>query len=195
MTGQDITPTRLEAFSDGVIAIIITIMVLELKVPHDPTMAGLTAQWPMFLSYAISYLMVAIYWINHHHLFRHVHRVSTGILWANVLLLFSLSLIPFFTAYVGENHMATLPTVLYLGSLLACGLAFFILQAVIVFHLKTDPEIVGFGRPAMIKNAVALFLYTAGLVLAFYYAIFALLAAVIVGVMYIFPDASFKKKS
>lgn len=194
MALKEMTPTRLEAFSDGVIAIIITIMVLELKVPHATDLPSLLAQWPLFVSYGLSYLMVAIYWINHHHLFRYVHKVSMGILWANIFLLFCLSLILFFTAYVGENHMATLPTVLYLGCLLACGTAFMILQATIVCHLKADPDVLGFGRAAMIKNGVAVILYALGVMLAFQYAIFSLVVAFIVGLMYILPHSWLEKR-
>ncbi len=111
-----------------------------------------------------------------------------------MFLLFCLSLIPFFTAYVGENYMASLPTLLYLTSLLMCGFAFLVLKFAIVSHCKTDPEVIGFGRAAMMKNAVALGLYALGLVAAFYYAIFSLAAALVVGIMYILPDAWISKK-
>src|ERR1700747_345762 len=105
--------SRLEAFSDGVIAIIITIMVLELKAPHEPTLEALRPLIPVFLSYALSFLYVGIYWNNHHHLLQAARRVSGSILWANLHLLFWLSLIPFATAWMDENHYASVPTMLY----------------------------------------------------------------------------------
>lgn len=194
MDRKDLTPTRLEAFSDGVIAIIITIMVLELKVPHDTGLAGLAAQWPVFASYALSFLMVAIYWINHHHLFRYVHKVSNGILWANMLLLFCLSLIPFFTAYMGENHMAAFPAALYLGALFVCGAAFMLLLATILRHQKADAEVACFARAAIIKNLAALVLYAAGTGLAGIHTGAALALAVVVALMYVLPNAWLEKR-
>ena len=124
--------TRLEAFSDGVIAIIITIMVLELKVPHDPSFGGLVRLAPVFLSYVLSFVYVAIYWNNHHHMLHLVHKVTGGILWANMHLLFWLSLIPFVTGWMGENHFAPLPTALYGAVLLMAALAYYILQLRII---------------------------------------------------------------
>ena len=120
---------RLEAFSDGVIAIIITIMVLELKVPHATDLAGLRPLAPVFLSYVLSFVYVGIYWNNHHHTFHVVERVTGGVLWANLHLLFWLSLIPFVTGWMGENHFAPLPVALYGVVLLMCALAYPILLA------------------------------------------------------------------
>src|SRR5579864_1313267 len=119
---------RLEAFSDGVIAIIITIMVLELQVPRGADASTLLAQWPVFLSYALSYLVVAIYWINHHRLFHIVPRVNNAVLWSNNLLLFCLSLIPFATAYMGENQFKPFPTATYAALLTTCAIAFLVLR-------------------------------------------------------------------
>ena len=104
---------RLEAFSDGVIAIIITIMVLELKVPHGETIEALTPLWPVFLSYVLSFIYIGIYWNNHHHMFHAVKHVSGGVLWANMHLLFWLSLTPFTTGWMGENHFAPVPVAVY----------------------------------------------------------------------------------
>lgn len=120
--------TRLEAFSDGVIAIIITIMVLELKVPHNTDFQSLTPLLPVFLSYVLSFVHIGIYWNNHHHMVHTVKQVTAGILWANLHLLFWLSLSPFATGWMGENHFAALPTALYGFILLMAGLAYFILQ-------------------------------------------------------------------
>lgn len=123
---------RLEAFSDGVLAIIITIMVLELKVPHDPSPAALHKLWPVFLSYVLSFLYVGIYWNNHHHMLHATQKISGGVLWANLHLLFWLSLFPFATGWMGENHFAPLPTALYGGVLLMAAIAYYLLQQCIV---------------------------------------------------------------
>jgi uncharacterized membrane protein len=123
---------RLEAFSDGVLAVAITIMVLELKVPHDASIAALLALWPVFLSYVLSFIYIGIYWNNHHHMLHATHHVSGGVLWANLHLLFWLSLIPFTTAWMGENHFASLPTALYGGVLLMAAIAYWLLQQCIV---------------------------------------------------------------
>ena len=120
--------SRLEAFSDGVLAIIITIMVLELKVPHGTELSDLAPVLPVFLSYLLSFIYVGIYWNNHHHMMHAVEKVSGEILWANLHLLFWLSLIPFVTGWVGENHFAELPMAMYGGVLLMAAIAYFILQ-------------------------------------------------------------------
>lgn len=118
---------RMEAFSDGVIAIIITIMVLEMKVPHETTSHALLAIAPVFLSYLLSFLYVGIYWNNHHHLLHSIHKVNGKILWANLHLLFWLSLIPFASGWMGENHFQSLPVILYGTVLLSAGIAYYIL--------------------------------------------------------------------
>jgi TMEM175 potassium channel family protein len=129
---------RLEAFSDGVLAIIITIMVLEMKVPHETTFAALKPILPVFLSYVLSFLYVGIYWNNHHHLCHSVRRVSGGILWANLHLLFWLSLFPFTTGWMGENHLASLPTAVYGFVLLMAAIAYYILQSAIIARHGRD---------------------------------------------------------
>jgi TMEM175 potassium channel family protein len=123
---------RLEAFSDGVLAIIITIMVLEMKVPHDPSSAALLTLWPVFLSYVLSFIYLGIYWNNHHHMLHATQHVSGGVLWANLHLLFWLSLFPFATGWMGENHFAALPTAIYGGVLLMAAIAYWLLQQCIV---------------------------------------------------------------
>jgi len=125
---------RVEAFSDGVLAIIITIMVLELKVPHEASLEALGNLIPVFSSYVLSFLYVGIYWNNHHHLFHSTKRVSAVILWANLYLLFWLSLFPFFTAWMGENHLAPVPTAAYGAVLLMAAIAYYILQRAIIAH-------------------------------------------------------------
>ena len=129
---------RLEAFSDGVIAIIITIMVLELKVPHGANWADLIALGPVFLSYVLSFVNVGIYWNNHHHMWHAVKQVNGGILWANIHLLFWLSLIPFTAGWMGENHFAELPVAVYAFDLLMCAVAYVILQGQIIKLHGTD---------------------------------------------------------
>src|ERR1043166_633529 len=123
---------RLEAFSDGVLAIIITIMVLELKVPHATGVADLEPLLPVFLSYVLSFLYVGIYWNNHHHMFHSTKYVTGGILWANLHLLFWLSLFPFTTAWMGENHLAPVPTAVYGFVLLMAAIAYYVLQRTII---------------------------------------------------------------
>ncbi len=130
--------TRMEAFSDGVIAIIITIMVLEFKVPHGAQWAELLPLWPVFLSYVLSFVYVGIYWNNHHHLLHAAKLVNGSILWANLNLLFWLSLMPFTTAWMGENHFGAAPVALYAVDLLLCAIAYTVLQAHIVKSLGAD---------------------------------------------------------
>ena len=133
--------SRLEAFSDGVIAIIITIMVLEMKVPHSADFSALGALWPVFSSYVLSFVNVGIYWNNHHHLLHTIRRVTGGMLWANLHLLFWLSLMPFTTGWMGENHFAPLPTALYGVVLLMSGVAYWILQHRIQAEQGPDSEL------------------------------------------------------
>ena len=136
---------RLEAFSDGVLAIIITIMVLELKVPHGADLQALEPLLPVFLSYVLSFLYVGIYWNNHHHMFHSTKFVSGGILWANLHLLFWLSLFPFSTAWMGENHLAPMPTAAYGVVLLMAGVAYYVLQQTIIAMQ---------GRDSLLKSAI-----------------------------------------
>ena len=124
--------TRLEAFSDAVLAIIITIMVLELRVPHETSLAALGPLWPVFVSYVLSFIYLGIYWNNHHHMLHVCHRVTGGILWANLHLLFWLSLVPFVTGWMGENHFASVPTAAYGAVLLMAAVAYWILQRTII---------------------------------------------------------------
>ena len=123
---------RLEAFSDGVLAVIITIMVLELKVPHGVELAALQPLLPVFLSYVLSFIYVGIYWNNHHHMLHSTHRVNGSILWANLHLLFWLSLLPFTTGWMGENHLAAMPAAVYGFVLLMAAIAYFLLQRAII---------------------------------------------------------------
>src|SRR5262245_36829275 len=130
--------TRLEAFSDGVIAIIITIMVLEMRAPHGSEVGALTPLLPVFLSYVLSFIHLAIYWNNHHHLIHTARHVTGGILWANIHLLFWLSLVPFVTAWMGENHFAPVPVAAYGVVMLWAAIAYFMLTRVLLAHHAAD---------------------------------------------------------
>jgi uncharacterized membrane protein len=153
---------RLEAFSDGVLAIIITIMVLELKVPHDASLAALVRLWPVFVSYVLSFLYIGIYWNNHHHMIHVTGRVTGGILWANLHLLFWLSLLPFSTGWMGENEFARWPTVAYGMNLLACALAYFVLERCIIAADGPDSTLArAVGRD--LKGKLSPFFYIAGI--------------------------------
>ena len=157
---------RLAAFSDGVIAVIITIMVLDLHAPHATDLAALREVAPAFLSYVLSFVYVAIYWNNHHHLFHVVEKVDGALLWANMHLLFWLSLIPFATGWMGENHFPAVPTAIYGLSLLMPALAWMVLQAVIIRSQGPDSKLArAVGRD--LKGKLSPPLYVAGILFAF----------------------------
>jgi uncharacterized membrane protein len=159
------TSGRLEAFSDGVIAIIITIMVLEMKVPHATDMAALRPILPVFLSYILSFIYCGIYWNNHHHLFQIVRRVSGAVLWANLHLLFWLSLIPFVTGWMGENHLDHLPVALYGVVLLGAGIAYRILVLALLAQHEGDSTLArAVGRDR--KGKISVLLYALAIPLA-----------------------------
>jgi len=179
--------TRLEAFSDGVIAIIITIMVLELKVPHEDTIHALWAMWPVFLSYLFSFTFVAIYWNNHHHLMHVVKHVNGRILWANMHLLFWLSLVPFATAWMGENHFAALPIAAYGVVLLFSGLAYYILVRALLARHGHDSELAkAIGND--IKGKISLVFYAVAIPMAFVHVGIAGALYLVVSLMWVVPD-------
>jgi uncharacterized membrane protein len=158
--------TRLEAFSDGVLAIIITIMVLELKVPHGEDLNALKPLLPAFFSYVLSFVYIGIYWNNHHHMMHTVKHVGGGVLWANLHLLFWLSVVPFVTGWMGENHFASLPTAFYGGVLLMAGVAYWILSAAIIGEEGKDALLAkAIGKD--IKGKLSIVFYTAAIPLAF----------------------------
>ena len=158
---------RLEAFSDGVIAIIITIMVLELKVPHDTSLHALLLMWPIFLSYFLSFAVVAIMWVNHHQLISLALRASAGVLWTNNLLLLCMSLIPFVTAYMGENHGASLPVACYGVVCVGCALGFWALRTAITHQVSEHGGHHVHQTKAQRKDLFSLILYAASIPLAF----------------------------
>lgn len=178
---------RLEAFSDGVIAIIITVMVLELKAPLSDSFRALSAVFPVFLCYVLSFLYLGIYWNNHHHMFHAVEHVSGPILWANLHLLFWLSLIPFTTGWLGENHFASSPAVLYGTVLFMAALAYWILQQSIIASQGRDSllrKAVGHDRKGKLSPA----LYIAGIGVAFWMRWIALGLYVLVALIWLIPD-------
>jgi uncharacterized membrane protein len=182
-----VTKGRLEAFSDGVIAIIITIMVLELKVPHDTEWSALEPLVPVFLSYVLSFVFVGIYWNNHHHLLHAVHHINGPTLWANLHLLFWLSLIPFVTGFMGENHLAAVPVALYGVVMLMAGIAYFILARVLVAHQGADsPLAKAIGKER--KGLVSVLVYVVAVLASFASSQIAILLYVGVAVMWLIPD-------
>jgi uncharacterized membrane protein len=184
--------SRLEAFSDGVIAIIITIMVLELKVPHGEDIPALYPLLPVLTSYVLSFVYVGIYWNNHHHMLHAVHRVNGAVLWANLHLLFWLSLIPFVTGWMGENHFAPRPVALYGVVLLMAGIAYFILsKALIRLHGKDSPLAVAVGNDT--KGRASLVIYIVAVLLSFVSHWVAFGLYVLVAVMWLLPDRRIEK--
>lgn len=178
---------RLEAFSDGVLAIIITIMVLELKIPHGTDLAALRPLVPVFLSYVLSFVYIGIYWNNHHHLFQVVRHVNGSALWANLHLLFWLSLIPFVTGWTGENHFAPLPVALYGIVLLCAAIAYFILSRVLISHHGKDSKLAtAIGRDW--KGKISVMIYAVAILLSFMNSWLACLLYILVAVIWLIPD-------
>jgi uncharacterized membrane protein len=157
---------RLEAFSDGVIAVIITITVLEMKVPHGPDLAELTPLLPVFLTYVLSFIYVGIYWNNHHHMLHTTRSISGVVMWANLHLLFWLSLLPLTTGWMGENHFERWPTVAYGINLLLCAIAYYTLQQCLIRHEGSDSPLALAVAHRDFKGKVSPFLYVAGIVAA-----------------------------
>ncbi len=183
---------RLEAFSDGVIAIIITIMVLELTIPHEAGLDALRPLIPKFLSYVLSFIYIGIYWNNHHHLLQAVRQINGSILWANMNLLFWLSLIPFTTGWMGENHFAAWPVALYGTVLLLTGFAYVILTRMLIIYQGADSTLaIAVGRD--FKGKVSLVLYAVAIPLSFVNSWFAELLYVLVAAMWFIPDRRIEK--
>ena len=183
---------RLEAFSDGVIAIIITIMVLELKPPNDPDIRSLVRLWPTFSAYVLSFVIIAIYWVNHHHLIHLVSRVDALILWANMNLLFWLSVVPWATVYLGENHLLPFPVALYATVSTIGAISFFLLRASIARH-HHEAEFKKLNRKMARKNLLAILIYLAAIVTAFFYVPLALIMIALPAAMYFLPERSLEK--
>jgi uncharacterized membrane protein len=158
---------RLEAFSDGVIAVIITIMVLELKIPRDATLVSLRSLAPQFLSYILSYLVVAIMWVNHHHILHAARRADARLLWSNNFLLFWMSLVPFVTAFMGNNNRDPRAVALYGVVMSLCSVSFALLRTAIAEHHRDNPDLFRYHRRMRFKNVYSLFLYMASAPLAY----------------------------
>jgi uncharacterized membrane protein len=179
---------RLEAFSDGVLAIIITIMVLELKVPHGSNWTALKPLLPVFLSYVLSFLYLAIYWNNHHHLLKACRHVNGGILWANLHLLFWLSLFPFVTGWMGENHFASLPSALYGVMLLLAAIAYYILQSLIVAEQGGRDSKLGRALGKDWKGKLSPVLYALAIGASFFRSWLAGCIYIFVALLWLIPD-------
>ncbi len=178
---------RLEAFSDGVIAIIITIMVLELKVPHGNSLEDLKSILPVFTSYVLSFINVAIYWNNHHHMLQATKQVNGNILWANIHLLFWLSLFPFVANWMGENHFSKWPVILYGFVSLMCGTAYFILAKLLgKIHGKDSALAIAIGKDK--KGILSLYIYILAIGLSFVHPLFGLILYILVALMWFIPD-------
>jgi uncharacterized membrane protein len=183
---------RLEAFSDGVFAVIITIMVLDMKVPRGTDLQALKSVVPVFLCYVLSYLYVGIYWNNHHHLLQAADHVTGGILWANLILLFCLSFAPFTTAWMGENHYAPLPVAVYGAMLLSAGIAYFVLtRSLIAHHGKNSILATSIGKDW--KGKASVLVYMLAIPLAFVRPWLACAAYTFVAIMWLLPDRRIEK--
>ena len=178
---------RLEAFSDGVIAIIITIMVLELRAPHDASFGALAPLWPVILSYILSFIYLGIYWNNHHHMLQVTEQVSGGILWANLHLLFWLSLVPFVTAWMGGNHFAPAPTALYGVVLFMAAIAYTILQnCIVAVHGKGSVLALAIGADR--KGRISIAAYVTAIVASFFAPYVSDVLYVTVALIWLVPD-------
>lgn len=184
---------RLEAFSDGVLAIIITIMILEIKVPHATDWEALRELTPVFISYVLSFLFVGIYWGNHHHLVHLVHRVNPAIMWANLNLLFWLSLIPVATGWMGESHFAQNTVITYAVLLLICGVAYTILQRAITATQPLEPHILAAVAQTSRKGYLSIAGYTAAIGCAFFSTALSCVLFMAVSIMWLIPDRSLER--
>ncbi|HMZ89008.1 MAG TPA: TMEM175 family protein [Chitinophagales bacterium] len=187
------TKGRLEAFSDGVIAIIITIMVLELKVPHSAEWSALHELIAVFMSYVLSFVYVAVYWGNHHHLLHTVKNVSAGIIWSNAALLFFLSLIPFATAWMGENHFAQNTVIAYSILMNLCGMSYYVLMYMIMQCHSENAELTAALNTQRRKGILSLFLYSFSIGAAFINPMISQVIFVLVAIMWFIPDKNIKR--
>jgi uncharacterized membrane protein len=183
-------PTRLEAFSDGVIAIIITIMVLEIKVPHSADPLALLARLPVFASYAMSFVIIAIYWVNHHHLIHQLTRVDRAVLWSNMNLLFWISLMPWATGYLGENHAPPLAVAIYATIASASSASFLLLRWTIARHHLGDRQLMAEHAAKSRKNWLAIACYAAAIPLGWAAVPLALVLIMFPALMYFLPGRS-----
>ena len=186
-------PERLKAFTDGVLAIIVTIMVLELRAPHDAAVTALRPLVPVVLSYALSFVYLIIYWNNHHHLLHFTRRVTGGVLWANAHLLFWLSLVPFVTAWMGENNFAPIPMAAYGVVMVLAGVAYVVLQRVIIVNEGPESALAAAVRRDMKKGQLSTLVYAVAVPLAFVSPWVAGALYVAVAIIWIIPDRRFER--
>ena len=186
--------TRLEAFSDAVIAIVMTILVLELKIPHGTDLESLRPLLPVFLTYVLSFIYLAIYWNNHHHMLQATHSVNGKVLWANMHLLFWLSMVPFVTGWMGENHFAPLPTAVYGGVLLCSAIAYTILQTTIVRHHDQKNEMLARAVGKDVKGKISIALYLIAIIAAFLHQSISHVIYVLVALVWLVPDRRIEKE-
>jgi uncharacterized membrane protein len=188
MSRGEMTTSRLEAFSDGVIAIIVTIMVLDLHAPSQPTLSALLKVSPSFVSYALSFLVIGIMWVNHHHLIHAAHKVSAGLLWSNLNLLFWMSLVPFVTDFLGKNFHQPMAVALYGLDLVLCSLAFYLLRIELVRQTRDNQDLVEYHLSIQRKNAFSAALYLLSVPLAYVsiYASFFIFA--LIPALYFLPE-------
>lgn len=184
---------RLQAFSDGVLAIIITIMVLEMKVPHGNDLASLKPLLPVFISYILSFVNVAIYWNNHHHLMHAAHKINGKVMWANTHLLFWLSLLPFASGWMGENHFSSIPTALFGVDLFMAGIAYYILAKCLI-KLHGEDSTLGRAVGNDVKGKISVVVYGAGILLACFNGWISLSLYALVAVMWFVPDKRIERK-
>jgi uncharacterized membrane protein len=186
--------TRLEAFSDAVIAIIMTVMVLELKTPNGGDLEALKPLVPTFLAYVLSFLYLAIYWNNHHHMLQATRTVNGKVLWANMVLLFWLSLIPFATAWMGENRTDALPTAIYGGVLLMCGVSYSLLLSKLTKHTGGENKLLAEAVGSDFKGWLSLAFYAIAIALAFVWPFISHIIYVLVALMWFIPDRRIERK-
>ncbi|MBK7394518.1 MAG: DUF1211 domain-containing protein [Chloracidobacterium sp.] len=186
--------TRLEAFSDAVIAIIMTIMVLELKIPHGDDLDALKPLIPVFLAYVLSFIYLGIYWNNHHHMLQATRKVNGKVLWSNMLLLFWLSMVPFATGWMGENHFAPLPTALYGVVLLLCAISYTLLQNKLTKHSDGENALLAEAIGSDLKGKISMIIYIAAIPLAFVQQNISHAIYVIVALIWLVPDKRIESK-
>lgn len=184
---------RLEAFSDGVIAIIITVMVLNMKAPIGATFSALKVVLPNFISYIISFIYVGIYWNNHHHLFQAIEHVNGKVLWLNLILLFCLSLLPFSTSWMGDNHFQSIPVLLYGINLLLCAISFILLAKSAAKH-EGENSVIGKALKSKNKENISLLLYLFAIAIATYFPIIGLISYTIVAIIWLIPDTRIERQ-
>jgi uncharacterized membrane protein len=188
MPHGEMTTSRLEAFSDGVIAVIVTIMVLEMHAPAQPTLAALWKVAPVFISYGLSFLIIAIMWVNHHHMIHVVHKVTARLLWSNLNLLFWMSLVPFVTDSVGKNYREPMAVALYGLDLTLCSAAFYLLRTELVRQAAGNPEMVDYHLRVQRKNVISFLLYLSSVPLAYVSVYASFFVFILIPALYFLPE-------